>query len=137
MTSRLSATPAETVLRLRKRLLRQIHRASGDFHLLGSSREVEQRSPNLVIDTTAQIFQLRSCLLECGLGLQDIPVYFSALKQWNGNRTSHVKCAIGSGGIDPNISVVRLQIGAGIIAGSGSLASKLGGANATQSCSII
>ncbi len=79
----------ETVLRLRKRLLCQIHRASGDFHLLGSSREVEQRSPNLVIDTTAQIFQLRSCLLECGLSLQDIPMYFSPLKQWNGNRTRH------------------------------------------------
>src|SRR5438128_5612865 len=102
MTSRLSATPAEKRSCACESVCCARSTELGDFHLLGSSREVEQRSPNLVIDTTAQIFQLRSCLPECGLGLQDIPVYFSALKQWNGNRTSHVKCAIESGGTDPN-----------------------------------
>ena len=51
-------TCAETIARLCKRLIGQIHGTAGDFHLVGSGDQVQQCYPNIVVNLAANIAQL-------------------------------------------------------------------------------
>src|SRR5579863_5878836 len=74
---------AETVAGLNQRRLRQIDVAAGNIYLFSGRLQVQQRRAHVGIDLRPQIVQTLAALLEFRVGLQNIAVNSTTLKDRN------------------------------------------------------
>ena len=84
-------TRAETIARLSQRLFRQINVAARHINLLRRRLQVQQRRAHIGVDLRAQIVQALAALLESRIGLQNITMNATTLKDRNRQRSAHVE----------------------------------------------
>ena len=83
-------TRAETIARLSQRLFRQVNVAARYIHLVRRGLQVQQRGAHVGIDLCSQIFQALPALFKSRIGLQNIPMNATALKDRNRQRSTHI-----------------------------------------------
>ncbi len=99
----------EAILRLRERLFRQVDGTAGHFDLLGGGVQIEQRGADLIVDAAAEISQLRTRLLQLGVGLEHVAVNAIAGEDRDVDASIDLPGAVRLAGGDADVAEIGVQ----------------------------